>query len=197
MYEILNLDVFCYKDKKAGLLRATGFWPRSLCEVEMRLDATRKDCLAVLQAILLVRPYPEGTRFVFRTDYASLSWIFNLKEPTGHLARWRLRFMEFDFEVFHSFGAHHQAPYAMFCLATVSVRERKEIEADIDDDIPTYCFLGHVSDVENILQKKKDQLYYTPPPPLNYAPFIRRMRFVNTRTNVLGLIPALQLMSKD
>jgi hypothetical protein len=46
---------------------------------------------------------------VIRTDHHSLRWVLNLSDAQGRLARWRLRLLEFDFEVQYSPGKQHHA----------------------------------------------------------------------------------------
>jgi hypothetical protein len=66
--------------------------------------------LAIVWAIVQLRPYLEGKRFVVRTDHHSIRWVLNLSDAQGRLARWRLRLLEFDFEVQYTPGrAHHGA----------------------------------------------------------------------------------------
>lgn len=60
--------------------------------------------------------------------------------------------MDFDFEVLHQSGAHHQAAGAMSCLQRASLEEGEESEADIDDDILAYFSLGQNPEVKNVAQ---------------------------------------------
>ena len=122
-------------------LRPIGYWSRTLNPAETRYDTTHKECLAVVWAVLMLRPYVEGTHFVVRTDHQALKWILDLKESTGRLARWRLRLMEFDFEVVHKPGAFHKAPDALSRLPTTEVDN-----TEVDDEVPTYC----VPDVDDL-----------------------------------------------
>lgn len=41
--------------------------------------------------------YLIGRKFKVRTDYESLGWITNFKEPHGQVARWLESLDEFDF----------------------------------------------------------------------------------------------------
>lgn len=68
-------------------LRSIGYWSQTVNDTEMKYDTTQQERLAVVWAILLLRPYIEGSRFVVRTDYQGLCWILDLKKWTGQLAR--------------------------------------------------------------------------------------------------------------
>jgi hypothetical protein len=94
-----------------GATLPIGYWNRGLTSAERNYSTTEKECLAIVWAILQLRPYLEGKRFVDRTDHHSLRWVLNLSDaPQGRLARWRLRLLEFDFEVQYTPGrAHHGA----------------------------------------------------------------------------------------
>jgi hypothetical protein len=50
-------------------------------------------------AILMLRPYLERKGFTMRTDQVALKWLLSLKDPSGRLARWRLRLAEFEFSI--------------------------------------------------------------------------------------------------
>jgi RNase H-like domain found in reverse transcriptase len=53
-------------------------------------------------------PLPRRTKFIIRTDHHSLRWVLNLSDAQGRLARWRLRLLEFDYEVqYHPGALHH------------------------------------------------------------------------------------------
>ena len=114
--------------------RPVGYWSRSLDADERNYSTTERECLAVVWASLLLRPYIEGTRFTVRTDHAALKWMLHMDGAHGRLARWRLRLAEFDYVVQPRPGASHHAadtmsriskpavddgalPYAVACLA--------------------------------------------------------------------------------
>lgn len=42
----------------------------------------QKECLAVVWAVLMLRPYLEGSRFVVRADRQALQWELHLKDST-------------------------------------------------------------------------------------------------------------------
>jgi len=103
-------------------MRPVGYWSRTLTAPERNYSTTERECLAVVWAVLLLRPYLDGVRFTVRTDHSALRWILNLNDTTARLTRWRLRLMEFEFEVVHRKGIKHQAADALSRLETSGFR---------------------------------------------------------------------------
>jgi len=69
--------------------RPVGYWSRSLNMVERNYSTTQRECLAVVWASLLLRPYVEGTRFTVPTDHKALKWMLHMDSAHGRLARRR------------------------------------------------------------------------------------------------------------
>ncbi len=63
-----------------------------------------KECLAVVWAVQILRPYLERRHFDLYTDHQALKWMMDLTDVGGRLARWRLRLLEFDFTVRYKKG---------------------------------------------------------------------------------------------
>ena len=55
----------------------------------------------------LYRVYLVGRKFILRTDYGSLTWIRNFRDPKGQLARWLEWLQELDFDVVYRQGRAH------------------------------------------------------------------------------------------
>lgn len=79
------------------------------------------ECLALIWVVLILRTYVEGNRFIIRAEHHALKCILDRKEGAGHLARWRLRHIKLDFEVFHEAEAFPIAPHALSGLPTTNV----------------------------------------------------------------------------
>jgi len=71
--------------------RPVGYWSRFLNTAERNCSTTERECLAVVWASLILRPYVAGTRFTVRTDHAALKWMLHMDGAHGRLAPWRLR----------------------------------------------------------------------------------------------------------
>lgn len=87
------------QEQDNGKLLPCGYYSRTLNSAERNYSTPEKECLAVVWAILLLRPYLEGIAFTVRSDQVALKWLLSFKDPSGRLARWRLRLAEFDFTI--------------------------------------------------------------------------------------------------
>jgi RNase H-like domain found in reverse transcriptase/Reverse transcriptase (RNA-dependent DNA polymerase)/Integrase zinc binding domain/Integrase core domain/Chromo (CHRromatin Organisation MOdifier) domain/Retroviral aspartyl protease len=134
-----NEQIGCclYQDQPDGTKHPIGYWSRGLASAERNYSTTEKECLAIVWAVLQLRPYLEGKRFVIRTDHHSLRWVLNLSDAQGRLARWRLRLLEFDFEVQYSPGRAHYGADTMSRLQSTD-EEISIATKSVDTDIP--CF---------------------------------------------------------
>ena len=118
--------------------RPVGFWSRVLTSAEQNYSTTERECLAVVWALFLLRPYLQGTRFIVRTDHTALKWMLHMDGAHGRLARWRLRLAEFNYTVESRPGQHHHAADVMSRLATTGADDRP-----IPDEIPSLLTLAN------------------------------------------------------
>ncbi|MCG8033048.1 MAG: DDE-type integrase/transposase/recombinase, partial [Candidatus Thiodiazotropha taylori] len=68
---------------------------------------TRKELLALVFFTKYFRHYLYGREFTARTDYSSLRWLMNFKNPEGQVARWLDLLSSFNFTVEHRPGKLH------------------------------------------------------------------------------------------
>ena len=80
---------------------------RTLTEAEKRYCVTRKELLATVFFINYYRHYLIGRHFLVRTDHKPLKWLFNLKDPSGQIARWLETLASFNFSMSHRAGKSH------------------------------------------------------------------------------------------
>ena len=131
-----------FQTHQDGVRRPIGYWSRSLLSAEKNYSTPEKECLAIIWALSILRPYLLGERFVVHTDQASLRWLLGITEPSGRLVRWRLRLSEFDFEVRYKKGKLNNQADALSRLRTLG-----ETEVDIDENVP--CFIIEHTAVQN------------------------------------------------
>jgi RNase H-like domain found in reverse transcriptase len=112
-----------------------------LTSAEKNYSTTEKECLAIVWAILHLRPYLEGQTFIIRTDHHSLRWVLNLSDAQGRLARWRLRLLEFDYEVQYHPGALHHGADMMSRLRSEDPAIAEPPD-EIDTEVPCFA-LAH------------------------------------------------------
>lgn len=68
--------------------------------------------------IEILRPYLGGTNFIVKADHDPLQWNLNLMECTDRLTGWRLRLLEFAFEVVYTAGTKDQSAETLSHLPT-------------------------------------------------------------------------------
>ena len=120
-----------------GTRHPIGYWSRTLNSAEKNYSVTDKECLAVVWACQLLRPYLEFEDFVIYTDHQALKWLLGATDVSGRLARWRLRLSEFSFSVEYKKGLKNTIADAMSRLATTGLDD-----TPIDDEIPTFDVNG-------------------------------------------------------
>ena len=116
-------------------LHPIGYFSRTLNETERKYDTTEKECLGIIWAVLLLRPYLEMERFTLRTDHEALKWLFDDNSKGAKLDRWRLRLQQFEFDVAHLPGKQNQVADALSRLETTTGDQRKGF---IDVEIPVF-----------------------------------------------------------
>jgi hypothetical protein len=80
---------------------------RILKNAEVHYGITEKECLAVVYAVKYFRVYLYGSKFTIITDHSALSWLMNIADPTGRLARWSIYLQVYEFEIIHRKGKKH------------------------------------------------------------------------------------------
>lgn len=89
------------------------YMSKAMNKHETSYCTTRKELLAVVVALKNFHPYLYGRKILVRTDNAAVSWMQNLKEPTGQVARWLQILGTYDLRVIHRSGSKHQNADAM------------------------------------------------------------------------------------
>ena len=72
----------------------------------MKWDTRALELLAVLSTLEAHHHLIDGQRVKLQTDHRNLTYLMNLKEPSGRLGRWVLRLNEHNFEIEYRKGKY-------------------------------------------------------------------------------------------
>ena len=98
---------------------------------------TRKELLAVIVSLRNFHTYLYGQNVLLRTDNAAVSWVRNLKKPTGQVARWLQELGTYDLTVVHRPGKRHvnaDALSRMPCKASKLQQDAASTHNDESDE---------------------------------------------------------------
>ena len=150
--------------------KTVGYYSKTLTKEQRNYSATERECYAVVWGVLQLRAYLESTHFMVRTDHNALKWMLTQNDPTGRLIRWRLRLMEFEYDIIYRPGRVHQVPDALSRLQHED--EDTFVDQEVNEDIPGPSLeLGALDGILQVTtrrqskQKKKVCLLYTSPSP--------------------------------
>ena len=81
---------------------------RQLNSVEQNYTTTEREGLGMIYAVKKFQHYLLANKFVFFTDHQALLYLVNKPCNTGHIVRWFIILLEFDFTVVVKKGTTHQ-----------------------------------------------------------------------------------------
>jgi hypothetical protein len=115
---------------KLGQDKPIAYASRTLNNAEINYATVEKELLAIVWACMHFRPYLLGRKFQIVTDHKGLTWIFNVKDPSSRLIRWKLLLEEYDYEIQYRAGqkncnADSLSRYPVECL-NVNIDEISE-----------------------------------------------------------------------
>ena len=91
-----------------GVEKVIAYASRTLSKAERKYCVTRKELLAVVYFTKYYKHFLYGNEFKIRTDYSSLKWLLNCKNPEGQLARWFESLSNFQMTIEHRAGSKHR-----------------------------------------------------------------------------------------
>ena len=90
-----------------GELKVIAYASRTLNKAERKYCVTRKELLAIVNFTQHFRHYLLGREFKVRSDHQPLKWLFNLKDPSGQVARWLEILAAYNFVIDYRPGKKH------------------------------------------------------------------------------------------
>jgi hypothetical protein len=78
---------------------------RTLSKAERNYPTAEKELLTVVWGCKHFRPNLYGRKFTVVTDHRPLVWIFNVKDPSSRLLRWRLKLKEYEYNIVYKRGS--------------------------------------------------------------------------------------------
>lgn len=99
---------------------------RSLNKGEKNYPTIEKELLAIVWGVKHFRPYLYGRSFKVVTDHRPLLYLFNMKDPSSRLIKFRLALEEYDFCVEYLKGTDNAAADALSRLTLHDLKEMNE-----------------------------------------------------------------------
>ena len=123
-----------------GQERVIAYFSKSLNKTQRQYCVTRRELLAIFEAVKHFHCYLYGVQFIVRTDHGALSWLMKFKNPSGQLARWLEVLSTYRFTIEHRAGVKHGNCDSLSrvnrpCSACIHCerREQEEREAQSND----------------------------------------------------------------
>jgi hypothetical protein len=80
---------------------------QTLNQAERNYPVVERELLAIVWGCKYYSRYLYGRTFTIVTDHRPLTWIFNVKDPTSRLLRWRLKLEKYEYEVIYKKGSNN------------------------------------------------------------------------------------------
>ena len=156
--------VLSQEDPEKGLC-PIAFISRTLQPAERNYSITEQECLAVVWALKIFRPYVFGKPIQVVTDHQALKWLFSTKNPSGRLSRWALTLQEYNLHIMYRPGAANKAADALsrapMVLALVDIAVQQKMDSELGPII-SYLENGTLPSDETLakqIKRKSSELY--------------------------------------
>jgi hypothetical protein len=121
--------------------RPIAYASRALNSAEQNYSTIEKELLSIVWHVKHFRPYLYGRKFIIRTDHQPLTWLFNLKDPSSRLMRWRIKLEEYDYTIEYVKGVLNATADALSRNPVLIVRWKNhisEVNSPSENAIPVY-----------------------------------------------------------
>jgi hypothetical protein len=107
-WSVLGIGVILGQLNEEGKEYVITYASQSNNKAESNYSSYEEECLAIVWAVIHLRPYLYGTNFTLYTDHQSIKWLMTNDKLTSKLTRWALILQEYEFKVIHRPGITHQ-----------------------------------------------------------------------------------------
>lgn len=83
------------------------YFSKTLNSAQTRYSTIERELLAIIYSVLHFSPYLIGREFILNTDHKPLVYLFNSKNNSSRLHRWRLILMGYQFKIQHKPGKNN------------------------------------------------------------------------------------------
>jgi hypothetical protein len=178
-----------------GKERPVAYGGRSFNEHERKYSPTEAEAAAVIAGIKHFDMYLRGNEFTVFTDHAALVWMFNIKAPTGRLARWAMFLQQYKHTIKSKPGKSNANADGLSRRHYSDLQHN--MDAEIDEYIDPFDAVRSIAVVETnnsalpvhaVKRKKRQQTEdssnngSTEPDALNLPPHVPRDQLVEMQT---------------
>jgi hypothetical protein len=96
-----------------GKIRYVQFFAKALNKSQINYPATKRELLAIVQALRCFHYYLFGRHFDLYTDHKALTFLFTTKDPSYMLLNWMEELMTYNFTIHHRPGIEMVLPDAL------------------------------------------------------------------------------------
>lgn len=107
--------------------RPIQFCSKVLNGAQRNYSTIEKELYAIVYATEMFRHYILGVHFLLYTDHRPLVHLFNLKNPTSRLYRWRMALSEFTFKIVYKRGSQNTVADALSRIEPLVSLESTEL----------------------------------------------------------------------
>lgn len=139
-----------------GKDKPIGFASRTLSQTEENYSTIEKELLAIVWACKYFRPYLFGNKFTLYTDHQPLTYIFNMKDPSSKLVRWRLSLEEYDYSIQYRKGSQNVVADG---LSRIKINSN-ELNASSLENASIQNNAGDTSDIDTVHSSDTDDSHF-------------------------------------
>ncbi len=152
---------YILSQENGGVEKPIAYGGRSLNVHERKYSPTEAEACAVISGIRHFDLYLRNSVFTVITDHAALVWLFNIKAPTGRLARWSMFLQQYRCTIKSKPGKSNANADALSRRVYDNNINEPALEEQLDNVIDPFDAIRHISLEQeptiNVVTRKKKQ----------------------------------------